>query len=177
MKTLKSFAIRQCYTAVVILTITACRTKHLNKQMTRTSDRQAQETTIKNKQNELYQGNRIISMIDSGNHQYRVNIFPLDTFSFSLHDGFKGRASVIEIIGTAHQVRQIRDSSSFIAKQQNETQYDLKSKSRETAVSRVKSLEKSKSSIIPVLLGIGLAGLIVWVGWRFWKMKIRLWSD
>lgn len=163
--------VKLCCAITIALSISACRLKHLNTQKSRTTERSTEDINFQAKDNQSYQGNRIISISDSTNQFFRVNIFPMDTISFSIQDGFKGRASRIEVIGNGQQVKQITDSSSFTAKHQNETQYARESESSETTTSRIKSLKKKKSTIIVNLLGIGLAVVIVWLCHGFLKQK------
>ncbi len=173
MKTKRSF--RMTFLTVIlfiILSLSSCHTKHLTTQKSRTSVSSTEDINFQAKHDQSYQGNRIISISDSTNQFYRVNIFPLDTFSFSIQDGFKGKASRVEVIKTVQQVKQINDSSLFTAKRHNETQYYSESEASETTASRIKSLEKKNSSIIVNLLGIGFAGALIWLCRGFWKQKI-----
>jgi hypothetical protein len=172
MKTAKVLASTFYYIVVAIIIITACSTKQLTTQMSRTSDCQTRETSIKSKQNESFLGHRIISMRDSSNHQYRIHIFPLDTFTFSIKDGFRGKASSIEVFGAERRVKQVSDRGAFTAKKESGVQYEHESKSRKTAVNNIKSVEKSKAGMIGIFIWIGLVGLIGWLGWRVWKVSL-----
>ena len=158
-----------CLVALTILSLSYCSTKNLSTQKSRKAIHSAENGSIQSSERGSIQGSRIISISDSANNQYRVNISPIDTFSFSLQNGFKGKAYRIEIVGTRKEVKKITDSSSFRAQRQNETQYDRKSRSTETTALRDKTLEKKNSTLVMNLLAIGLSGLVIWICWRIWK--------
>ena len=168
MKKLKSLY-QICYVALTILSFCHCSTKNLTTQKSRTATSHAEDISIQTSESGAFQGSRIIAMSDSVNQQYRINIFPLDTFSFSLQNGFKGKASMIEVVGTRQEVKKITDSNTFRAERQDETQYDSKSRSRVKTFNRDKSLEKRKSNIIVNILSVITLGVLMWLVWRKWK--------
>ncbi len=172
MKKLK-IIIRTVFISLLMLSFDSCRIKNLDKQSLRVTDRQSTDLNIRHRQNENYEGKSFVSIKDSGDHQYRVNIFPTDTFSFSIQNGFKGNASRIEVLGTNRQTRIVSDSNSFYIGRQTEMLYDRESESKTTAVSRAKNLEKRKNSILPYLLGLVLGVVAVWLGWRVWKKDFQ----
>ncbi|WP_276348689.1 hypothetical protein [Daejeonella sp. JGW-45] len=172
MKKLK-IVIRTVSFSLVMLSFGSCRIKNLDKQSLRVIDRQSTDLSIRHMQDENYEGQRFVSIRDSGDYQYRVNIFPASTFSFSIQDGFKGNASRIEVLGRNRQTKIVSDSNSFYIGRQTEMLYDRESESKTTAVSRAKNLEKRKSSILPYLLGLVLGVVAVWLGWRVWKRDFQ----
>lgn len=103
---------------------------------------------------------------DSGRHSYQVMIFPQDSFSFSVEDGFRGKAQKIEILG----------SSEHLAKGEY-YQLNLESKSADSSVSfkenstvaeRViaKNLEKRhRTGILLVIIACIIIAACCW--WRF----------
>ena len=117
--------------------------------------------------------NQIIELSDSSNHQYKVRIFPLDTFSFSVDSGFKGRARSIELSGF---IRQSRDASGIItdsaAKLTDEVyRQEASSSSKEKIIT--KALTKKSFGIIPFWIWIGLIIFIIYVVVKFSKISSR----
>ena len=162
-----------CYVALTFLSLCHCSTKNLSTQKSRKAIHSAENISIQSSEQGFLQRSRIISISDSANLQYRVNIFPLDTFSFSFQNGFKGKASMIEVVGTGQQSKKITDSNTFRARRQNETQYDKKGSSKESTTSRQKKLQKKRSNLLSTMLALGISGLVIWMCWRLWKHIIR----
>lgn len=169
MKILKIFSVRMFCVTLIIFNTAGCRTKLLNFEKMRISEVQTEDRHILSKYNESLRSNRIVFTSDSDKQFYRVSIFPLDTFSFSLQDGFKGRASSIEVTGVRYQVKTVSDSAGFVGEEQGTIQFDHVSKRKETAVLSTKVLEKKMPGWKFGLIVIVLLGVIVWVWGRFWK--------
>ncbi len=161
--------IQLCLVALTMLSLCHCSTKNLSTQKSRKAVHSTEDISIQSSERGFLQGSRIISMSDSANNQYRINIFPLDTFSFSLQNGFKGKASMIEVVGRRQEVKKIIDSSTIRGERQEETQYDSKRSSRESTTSRQKNLQKKRSKLLLTVLTLGLSGLVIWFCWRLWK--------
>ena len=173
MKKLRTIQNRLQYSALIILIFCHCTTKNLSTQKSRKAIHSTEDISIQSSERGFLQGSRIISMSDSVDNQYYIKIFPLDTFSFSLQNGFKGKASLIEVVGTRQEVKKIIDSSTIRAERQNETLYNNKSTSKESIASRQKKLQKKRSTLLLPMLTLGISGLVIWICWRWWKLRIR----
>lgn len=173
MKTLIQILISIYFTLWVLASITACRTKNLSTQSSRISNRHAEDISIHDLKRDSLQSSRVIELRDSVNKQYSIKIFPLDAFTFSIKDGYRGKAAMIELFGTDQQVRNISDSSFSTVKLGNETHYNSQSRGRETSGTRVKALEKKSSVVAGILLLVGVMILFLWLFWRFRRTNIR----
>lgn len=148
------------------LVLTSCNTKHLSILKSRTTERQIENVSLHSRQNEILNSNRIISISDSANHLYRINIFPLDTFDFSIQDGFTGRASRIEVIGKLQGFRRVSDSTQFGVENRREVDYDSEVELNRKSTGRTKVLEKKKNISVLALIGVVLV-----MGGIMWKLK------
>lgn len=172
MKKQVQFFVQLLVVTSIFLSLCHCSTKNLSTQKSRKAIHNTEDISIQSSERGFLQGSRLISMSDSVDNQYYIKISPLDTFSFSLQNGFKGKATMIEVVGTSQEVRKIIDSSSFRADRQNETQYDRKSRTKETTASRHKKLEKKKSTLLLNILVLGVSVLVIGICWRLWKQRI-----
>ena len=173
MKTLNQIILSTCFALWVLTSITACRTKNLSTQSSRMSNRHAEDISIHDVKRDSLQSSRVIELRDSVNKQYSVKIFPVDTFSFSIKGGYKGKARMIEISGIDQQVRNISDSSTSKLNLQKETQYDGQSRGGETSETLNKKLEKRSSQVTGILLVLGGIGVVLWLMWVFRRTSIR----
>lgn len=163
MKTFTTILIKFCCITVLTFGLSACRSKHLTTQKFRTSADQTKDISIKTTQDDYLQRSSFISIRDSTKHQYQVNIFPIDSFSFSLREGFRGRAHAIELIGEIHQRKETSELYDSTATKQQKSDYYEKVKTSETVSGRTKDLKKRNFNLIAIgiLIGvIGLAGLV-----------------
>lgn len=170
MKTLKTINLRLFFCTLILLSVSNCRTKLVDITRSRTSERHAGDISIQSRQNETYQGDRVIFMSDSGYHQYRVNIIPLDTFSFSLEQGFKGRAASIELAGAIHQNKETLDRTTFTVEKRSDIGYDRERRMRKTEASSTKEVKKKIWPLLTVLMCVGMVALIAWLYKRFLKI-------
>lgn len=97
----------------IVIGIGSCGIRKLNAGKSQSSLLVKDEISLLSNEYESYQGKRIIMIRDSNNQQYRLKISPVDTFTFSLENGFKGKASSIEFKGTFQQKTATTDSSTF----------------------------------------------------------------
>ena len=168
MKTVIEILVRLCCITVLILSFSACRSKHLNNQRFRTSAVQTKDINIKTTQDDFYQRSSVISIRDSAKHQYQVNIFPIDSFSFSLQEGFRGRAHAIELKGEIHQRKETSELHGSTAKKQHSSNYHEEAKISGRAKGNNKDLKKKSFNLIVVLVFIGFIGLVAYFYKRYY---------
>lgn len=156
---------------LIALSICSCRSKDLNIRHERNARVQQESTGLESRIKESNYTNRIIEISDSSNHQYKVRIFPLDTFSFSIDSGFKGRARSIEFSGS---IRQGSDASGIIADSATkliDEVYKQQTSSSSKEMTTTKALTKKSPGIISFWIWIGLIIVIIYVVVKFPKIK------
>ena len=94
---------------LIMLCLGACRTSKLSNRQRNVLNAKEQ-TATRTIEHEDKQLSRISSLSDSGRHVYQLTIFPIDTFYFSPLNGFRGKASKIELMGDAREVKRVYDS-------------------------------------------------------------------
>ncbi len=151
--------------AIVCLT-NACRIKDLNTQKSRNIRSETDEISMLRNDSELYSGQRSVLVSDSINHQYKVKIFPIDTFNFSWANGFTGRAASIEVTGLAHLARKTSDSSVVFAARRTNIDYQRKTDAKILESSNSKILKK-KVWGIPFWIWTGAGTIMVLLFVRF----------
>ena len=169
MKSFITILIKICCITALTIGFSACRSKHLINQKSRTSADRTRDTKIKTTQDDFYQRSSVISIRDSAKHQYQVNIFPIDSFSFSLQEGFRGRAHVIELKGEIHQRKETSELHDSTAKRQHSSNYHEEAKISGRAKGNNKDLKKESFKLIAVLVCMGLMGLAVYLYKRFYS--------
>ncbi len=168
-KNLKTLNIIILNLAFLITLQAACRTKELNLAKDKTSTGSKQETQLDSRQSDSLTGHRMLHLTDSSRQFFRMTIFPLDTFTLSLQNGFKGRASSIELAGLKENIKMFYDSAAFTAEKQNTVRFDQQIKTSKTEQSSSKALRKSNLSWIPGLVVLALLAFIVLLGWKYKK--------
>ncbi len=168
MKTFLEIPVKLCCITFMMIAMSSCRTKQLNNQKFSTSTEQTKDIKIHTTQDDFYQRSNVISMKDSTNQQFQVNIFPLDSFSFSLQEGFRGRAHAIELIGEINQRKEKLELSDSTAKKQYKSEYHEKAESSAAAKMTTKDLKKQSFNLIAVCVFIGIIGLVGYVYKRYY---------
>ena len=138
--------------------------KKLTRYITRSSERSAveQQTEIHSDESKLSE--RDVMFSDSSRYLSRVLIFPRDSFSYSVLDGFKGHAQRIEIFesrnklskGTLNEFRlqnRVSDSSQYLSQ-------------KSATVNRTVSKHLKKRSPIGVVVLITVVLLVIWFLWK-----------
>ncbi len=97
---------------LIMLCLGACRTSKLSNRQ-RNFLNAKEQTATRTIEQENKQASRISTFLDSNGHIYQLTIFPVDTFHFSQMNGFRGKASKIELIGDAREVKRVYDSLNF----------------------------------------------------------------
>lgn len=169
MKKFIEILVKLCCITVLILGFSACRSKHLTTQKFRTSADQTKDISIKTTQDDYLQRNSFISIKDSTKHQYQVNIFPIDSFSFSLQEGFRGRAHAIELLGEIHQQKETSEQYDSTATKQQESDYYEMVKTSETTLGSTRHLKKRNFNLMSIAILIGIIGVAGYVYKRYYS--------
>jgi len=153
-----------------LLVITSCQTeKFLSLQKSKMASMEEQKIKLKTEQKNLLQSSQAIRLTDSMMQDYQVSILPVDSFSFSIQDGFKGKALSIEIRGKQNLLKSISDSSGQFLQSHKLEQgsLELKHRQEQSAVSKTK--EKESRMVFPEIILILIGILVLAVGWRYLK--------
>lgn len=150
--------------------LTSCQIdKFLNRQKSKMQISEDQKIMITRELQARLQDSRTIRLSDSSGHTYQVDIFPVDSFSFSPLSGFKGKAYSISITGKQVALKSMVDELNqsldihcmekdiIEFSQRKEQKTELKVKEKESRI--------AFSKILMVLLGL----LILIAGWRYWR--------
>ena len=160
-----------CFGALLLLmALTSCQIdKFLNRQKSKTEIAEDQKIMITTELQARLQDSRTIQLSDSSGHTYQVDIFPVDTFSFSTESGFKGKAFSISIRGDQNILRSLIDSSNRSQDVHNleMDNIEFSRKMEHNTDSKIKEKESriAFSKIIMALISL----LILIAGWRYWK--------
>ncbi len=160
--------------ACLIIFHVACRTKELNFAKDKISTSSKQETQLESRQSDSVTGYRMLHLTDSSKQFFRVTIFPLDTFTLSLQNGFKGMASSIELAGFKEEMKMLYDSTAFTAEKQSAVRIDQQIKTSKTEQSSSKALRKNNLSWISGFAVLLLLAFTVWLGWKYVKKAAEI---
>lgn len=171
-KKMKTINFRMATTSFLALvlacSITGCSLKKRLSDKSRSSIALEEEGSLVSNLNESSQGNRMILVRDSNDHQYKVTISPMDTFTFSMEKGFRGKASRIEVAGNLQRKTSVNDSSTFSGSRQSLSQKELIRKVEGEQLNSSKTVTKLWIDWWWLLAGIGLGVLLTYL---FCKMK------
>ncbi len=169
MKTIKTNSLSLSVLFLITISLNACR---ISKLTDSSKDRKTSSKTTNSISTEEHHTNytRSRSIVDSSRQLYHVTIFPADTFfQFSPEDGFRGKASKIELRASISQLRHIRDSALFTGSRQGVTKEKGMKKVESSQFSRSKSVEKSKAN--GWWLCLAAAVVVIGVGIFKWSRK------
>lgn len=113
-------------------------------------------------QKDQLEAKRKLLLTDTTHEQYTVTIFPLDSFSFSTENGFRGKAEKIELSGQLRRVLSRTDSAVLRVEKRSDRIYEAEERIEKSALSKTRVLESKSRRVLWVF--IGLAGIIV-LGW------------
>ena len=155
---------------LILVNLSSCNTRKLNKNRSESSASEQSEIRMQDLKNAQFEGKRMVLLTDSADELYTISIIPADTFSFSVQNGFRGKAEKIEVSGLIRRVQSRTDSTVLHAEKQSGRTYEEQQQSEKSDLSRTRILEKRSWPVIMVF--IGLAGLIG-IGWwlRRWVMQ------
>ena len=158
---------------LIALSVNSCRSKNLSIRHERNAKEHQESSGLESRIKESTYTNQIIEIRDSSNQQYKVRIFPLDTFSYSVDSGFKGKARSIEFSGSKSQKK---DASGIIldsAAKLTDEVYRQETNNSSKEIINTKALNKKSFGIIPFWIWIGLIIFIIYVVLKFSKISPR----
>ncbi|SKB40119.1 hypothetical protein [Daejeonella lutea] len=151
---------------VVAIGLSACGVgKFLTKNSTRNTERREVEMSSHVSKDEASFAERGILFSDSSQHDYRVIIFPRDSFSYIFQDGFRGTAHRVEISGSAARVV---DGKYYQIDSENTT-LDSSQSSSETSKNNTRVVSKeitTRSSVVLIVLAVVIICIVICLGWR-----------
>lgn len=154
----------------ISIAFTSCQTdKFLNRQKSKMQVSEDQKIMLSSALQARFQDSHTIRLSDSIGHTYQVDIFPLDTFIFSVENGFKGKAFNISIRGDQNILRSLIDSSNRSQDVHNLKMDNIEFSRRMEQNTDLKIKEKESRIAIPKIIMALLSLLILIVGWRFWR--------
>lgn len=157
-------------TLLLLLALTSCQTdKFLNRQKSKMQVSEDQKITITSALQTRLKDSRTIQLSDSLGHTYQVDIFPVDTFSFSPESGFKGKAIGISITGKQNILRSLIDSSNRSQDVHNLEMDNIEFSRRIEHNTNSKIKEKDNRIAIPKIIMVLVSLLILITGWRYVK--------
>jgi len=154
----------------ILLALTSCQIdKFLNRLKNKVRIAEDQKIMITTELQARLKDSRTIRLSDSTGNNYEVNIFPVDTFSFSLENGFKGKAFSISIKGKQNVLRSLIDSSNRSQDVHN-LEMDNIEFSRRMEQNTDSKIKEKESTIAFSKIIIALISLLMLIaGWRYWK--------
>ena len=158
---------------LLALCFCSCRSKNLSIRHERNAKEHQESSGLESRIKESTYTNQIIEIRDSSNQQYKVRIFPLDTFSYSVDSGFKGRAKSIELIGSIIQRKDVSTIIADSAAKLTDEVYKQQTSSSSKEIINTKALNKKSFGIIPFWIWIGLIIFIIYVVLKFSKISSR----
>ena len=151
---------------LIIFCHIACRTiKNSNRQQSRISERELIDSRAQEQESTKISLSTAIT--DSSGQFYQATIFPVDTFQFSLRDGFKGKALKVEVRGSVKQLIRVNEAGSMTYTRDNAEA----TKSRRIVESEQVAASKSSKRKNNVLVILVAAGLVIMIGFGIKKLR------
>ncbi len=163
MKTLKLILI------VLILFLASCRSRELDFARSKTSEIRKEKLSLNESRSEWVDGVRVVDIKDSSRQFVALRIYPLDTFSLSMNDGFRGRASVIEYWSLKERVSNGKDSSGLIARQEHTNGYAGEIEIRKDEASKSREVRKERMVLVGWIVIVGLGVFVLLTIRAHWK--------
>lgn len=154
----------------ISIALTSCQTdKFLNRQKSKMEISEDQKIMNITELQARLKDSRTIRLSDSLGHTYQVDIFPLDTFSFSPESGFKGKAFSISIRGDQNILRSLIDSSNRSQDVHNLEMVNIEfsRKMEHNTDSKIKEKE-NRIAFFKIIIAL-ISLLILIAGWRYWR--------
>ncbi|MES3016613.1 MAG: hypothetical protein V4721_02490 [Bacteroidota bacterium] len=157
------------YSIIILLIMSLCACRSVERLVKRSKINLSEQSEISAVEDQTVFNERIVSLKDSGRNIYKIKIFPVDTFTYSIQGGFQGTAKTIEIIGA----EEILKNTDVLEREIVQTQTTTKS----TLASQIKKVERSgsrtsKSQNYLTFIVIGALGLIL-VLWGWGVLRFR----
>ena len=142
--------------------------KILKRNSTRSTEhRNAVRQTTVHKDESIF-GERCFIFMDSSRHTYQVLIFPRDSFSYTVHDGFRGQAQRIEITGLTDRLMNGKFHEEHLEKRVSDSRESNSERSR--IAGRSVSKDVTRRSAVAFIVLLVFAGAVI-IGWYWWKFR------
>lgn len=128
--------------------------KVLNQSALLYSEKETVQSRVWTAENEFAENDRAIVLRDSGRDQYQVKIIPIDSFRYSLQDGFHGKALSIELTGSKDRLIRLEEREQSLVNRGSAKNSSL---SRETGMvekEKLKEVKRTFSGIVLVVLSL-----------------------
>ena len=144
----------------------ACRTiKNSNRQQSRNANRELVDSRIQEQESTKISLSTAIT--DSSGRFYQATIFPVDTFQFSLRDGFKGKALKVEVRGSVKQLIRVKEVRSISHTRDSSETTKSSRKVESEQVSVTKSTKRKNNALLYFLA----AGFLIMIGFALNKFR------
>lgn len=153
------------FTLLILIIQSSCSTRKLNRQKSESSASTQSEIRMQELQKDQLEAKRKLLLTDTTHEQYTVTIFPLDSFSFSKENGFRGKAERIEVKGMNRRVKTLSDSMMVQVERQSNRVYEAEERRERKEVLSGKMVDRKRWNWVIVFLGLILAG------WWFWGRR------
>ena len=144
----------------------SCSTRLLNSERKMTKELQKDDIRISSQQLESITGSRQINFTDSSSNMFKVTIFPLDTFTFSLEGGFKGKAMRIEAAGIIKQYKKMVDSSEMLFEKETRVEFENNRNVKKVESSKKRVIERKRVRWVSGITVMVVLSLVVWLWWK-----------
>ena len=125
-----------------------------------------EQSDIKTRIQESNNYSRSASLTDSSERKYQLTIFPVDTFHFSLQNGFIVKASKVVLTGSGKQVVRLTDSSKFASLLTSELERKFRKDSTLNMKKKSVAVER-RGAIWHWIASALFVGIVILVTW--WK--------
>ena len=151
---------------LIIFCHIACRTiKNSNRQQSRNANRELVDSRIQEQESTKISISTAIT--DSSGRFYQATIFPVDTFQFSLRDGFKGKALKVEVRGLVKQLIRVKEVRSISHTRDSSETTKSSRKVESEQVSVTKSTKRKNNALLYFLA----AGFLIMIGFALNKFR------
>lgn len=159
------------FTLLILVIFSTCSTRKLNRQKSASSASIQSEIRMQELEKDQIEAKRKLLLTDTTDEQYTVTIFPLDSFSFSTENGFRGKAEKIEVKGMNRRVKTLSDSMMVQVERQSNRVYEAEERRERKEVLSGKMVDRKRWNWVIVFLGLILAG---WSFWRVVRKEIKV---
>ncbi len=132
------------------------------------------QSDVKSKLSEDKRFERTKSVIDSSGQSFQLTIFPVDSFKFSLQNGFVGKATKVIVKGSNDQMIRISDTIKSSVSLNSESETKLTSDFTEKMKDKSSQVERRTVVWKGICLGLIAGMVILWI-WR--KLRMLKFSD
>lgn len=149
---------------VTMLALPACRTSKFSNRQKAQLAVEEQSDFKSNLRQDSYYG-RSTSISDSSGQHYQLTIFPVDSFRFSLQNGFAGKATKVLVTGSGEQMMRLTDTSGFSGSLNSQSAMKMRKDRTAKRQENSSLVEKPEVGWKSICAGL-IAGMLVFGLWR-----------